>query len=243
MHPRRTSACHVRSWSHSLCASTCLVALPRPVAAADFVWIEGEQPTSVNVEAKREGWGNQQFLSEGHWLSLSLDSQQVEKDVPAEGVLIQYAFAVDQTRRLRHLETDRVRIRSLPVRLAHRCRIVDARRAGSADDRLDGNRASGARSPGCSWASSRSPRARTCSRSACRRPRTTRAKPTGFCTPAMPSACMPVRSTRTPSSSPMRRGATSGTKRRSRPSSSCRTLPSAAASDRSAQWSVGSLSA
>ncbi len=52
-------------------------------------------PTSVNVEVKREGWGNQQFLSEGHWLSLSLDSQQVEKDVPAEGVLFQYAFAAE----------------------------------------------------------------------------------------------------------------------------------------------------
>ena len=61
------------------------------------MWIEGEQPTSVNVEVKREGWGNQQFLSDGHWLSLSLDSQQVEKDVPAEGVLIKYAFRVDQT--------------------------------------------------------------------------------------------------------------------------------------------------
>ncbi|MHB8969363.1 MAG: glycosyl hydrolase 2 galactose-binding domain-containing protein [Pirellulaceae bacterium] len=73
-----------------------LVLQPRMSTAADFVWIEGEQPTSVNVEVKREGWGNQQFLSNEHWLSLSLDSQQVEKDVPAEGVLIQYAFNMDQ---------------------------------------------------------------------------------------------------------------------------------------------------
>ncbi|MHB8863973.1 MAG: glycoside hydrolase family 2 TIM barrel-domain containing protein [Pirellulaceae bacterium] len=74
----------------------CLITVSRSSAAGDFVWIEGEQPTSVNVETNRVGWGNQQFLSDGHWLSLSFDNQQVEKDVPAEGVLIKYAFGIKQ---------------------------------------------------------------------------------------------------------------------------------------------------
>ena len=63
MHPRRPLRVTCTLFTLAVCLN-CLVALPRPVAAADFVWIEGEQPTSVNVEVKREGWGNQQFLSD-----------------------------------------------------------------------------------------------------------------------------------------------------------------------------------
>jgi hypothetical protein len=71
------------------------VAAAQRGTAADFVWIEGEQPTEINVELKAAGWGNQQFLSDEKWLSVNFEAAQVDKDVPADGVLIKYALAID----------------------------------------------------------------------------------------------------------------------------------------------------
>jgi len=59
-----------------------------------FVWLEGEQPTATNVEAKLSGWGNAQFLSDGKWLSLSIDAGKVDADVPGDGVLLKYALTI-----------------------------------------------------------------------------------------------------------------------------------------------------
>ncbi len=65
-----------------------------PVMGAEWVWLEGEKPTSINVKANMSGWGKKEFLSEEKWLHLSIDAAKVESEVPAEGVLIAYEFAV-----------------------------------------------------------------------------------------------------------------------------------------------------
>jgi hypothetical protein len=68
-----------------------------PVAAAepsDFVWLEAEKPQAVNIKPNLSGWGRPEFLSEGRWLSVSIDAEKIESDVPAEGVLLGYGFAV-----------------------------------------------------------------------------------------------------------------------------------------------------
>ena len=61
-------------------------------AAAGFVWLEGEKPTQVNYEPKPEGVGHPEFLSEKAWLKVAIDGGQVEREAPAEGVLLDYAF-------------------------------------------------------------------------------------------------------------------------------------------------------
>lgn len=59
--------------------------------AADFVWMEGEKPSSANFPVKSAGWGNKQYLSEEAWLHLAVD-KDIEKTIPPGGVLIAYQF-------------------------------------------------------------------------------------------------------------------------------------------------------
>jgi beta-galactosidase len=62
-----------------------------PAVAADFVWLEGESAqTTFNVN--RAGWGRPQFLSASNWLHVSVDEGKVEKEVPADGILLNYDF-------------------------------------------------------------------------------------------------------------------------------------------------------
>jgi hypothetical protein len=64
-----------------------------PAAAAlDFVWLEGEQPSRVNVPQRSDGVGRPEFLSERGWFRIAIESNQVEREAPAEGVLVDYAF-------------------------------------------------------------------------------------------------------------------------------------------------------
>lgn len=60
--------------------------------AAEFAWLEAEDTSSINVKPSVVGWGHTEFLSGGKWLHLSIDAEQVTKTVPAEGVLLKYAF-------------------------------------------------------------------------------------------------------------------------------------------------------
>jgi beta-galactosidase len=66
--------------------------LPAPAAAAPFVWLEGEKPTRINYQPNPEGVGNPHFLSGTNWLKISLEADKLEKEAPAEGVLVDYAF-------------------------------------------------------------------------------------------------------------------------------------------------------
>jgi hypothetical protein len=67
------------------------------IGAAPFVWLEGEKPARGNLQLKQEGVGNPHFLSERTWLKVAIEADQVEKEAPAEGVLLDYAFETATT--------------------------------------------------------------------------------------------------------------------------------------------------
>jgi hypothetical protein len=60
----------------------------------DTIWLEGEAPIATNVKPNLAGWGNKQFLSSEKWLHLSIDADKVDKELPAEGALLRYDFAI-----------------------------------------------------------------------------------------------------------------------------------------------------
>lgn len=64
--------------------------------AADFVWIEGEAPSSTSLKFKAEGAAHEDWLSGGRWLMASIEAGNVEKDVPANGGLLAYQFEVEK---------------------------------------------------------------------------------------------------------------------------------------------------
>ncbi len=81
------------------CVGACFMAimttslsLSAQAATPDFLWLEGEQPASINLTTKPEGTGNPHFLSASNWLKVSIEADKVEKEAPAEGVLVAYAF-------------------------------------------------------------------------------------------------------------------------------------------------------
>ncbi|MEI6166259.1 MAG: glycoside hydrolase family 2 TIM barrel-domain containing protein [bacterium] len=62
--------------------------------AGGFVWLEGEAGKSnVAVQSGETGIG---ILSGGQWLQYSVEEGKIEKDIPAEGILIQYPFSITQ---------------------------------------------------------------------------------------------------------------------------------------------------
>ena len=71
-----------------------LVFGPARLLAQEYVWIEGEKPSSINFKANLSGWGNKQFLSQEKWLQIAVDQGKVEKEVPAEGILVKYVFTL-----------------------------------------------------------------------------------------------------------------------------------------------------
>lgn len=65
--------------------------LAAQAAAPAFVWLEGESArTTFKVDIG--GWGRPQFLSGSNWLHVSVEEGRVEKDVPEEGILLEYVF-------------------------------------------------------------------------------------------------------------------------------------------------------
>ncbi len=62
--------------------------------AGEYVWLEGEKPASINVKPTIGDWGKPQFLSGAQWLQVAVEADKVDKDVPAEGVLMRYDFAI-----------------------------------------------------------------------------------------------------------------------------------------------------
>jgi len=76
----------------TVAALLCGWILAGAAASQDFVWLEGEKPTATNLQPNLSGWGHKEFLSEEKWLHVSLDAGKVEKELPAEGGLLEYAF-------------------------------------------------------------------------------------------------------------------------------------------------------
>jgi len=60
------------------------------------VWIEGETPTSINVEPQISAWGHVEFFSGEKWLQVQCDAEKVEKEFPEEGALLAYDFQIGQ---------------------------------------------------------------------------------------------------------------------------------------------------
>lgn len=77
-----------------LCRPALCLLVAAALRAADYVWLEGEKPTSTNVEANLKGWGNTQFLSEGNWLCYMVKDADAEKAVPKDGALFTYDFEI-----------------------------------------------------------------------------------------------------------------------------------------------------
>lgn len=67
-----------------------------PAQAADFVWIEGEQPTTANLKPDVNASGRPQLVSEGRWLTVHMDPGEIEKQLPAGGAMLSYAFNVEK---------------------------------------------------------------------------------------------------------------------------------------------------
>lgn len=65
---------------------------PSPQAGGDTVWIEGEKPSQANVRFSVAGWGHKEFLSQQAWLQLSVDGENVDRDVPPDGAVFGYDF-------------------------------------------------------------------------------------------------------------------------------------------------------
>ena len=63
-------------------------------AAQDYVWVEGEQPTSANVKWTNASSSHPDWLSGGHWLQVTMNESKVEKELPAQGALLDYTLAV-----------------------------------------------------------------------------------------------------------------------------------------------------
>ena len=71
-----------------------------PAFAAGGIWIEGEKPASTeagSVTPSVENMGRPAYLSGGSWLKISVDPGDVEKSVPAGGVLLTYTFTASET--------------------------------------------------------------------------------------------------------------------------------------------------
>jgi beta-galactosidase len=65
--------------------------------AADYVWLEGEKPSSKNYPCRTAGVERSQFLSGNAWLVADLDAGKVQKECPREGILLGYDFTTPST--------------------------------------------------------------------------------------------------------------------------------------------------
>ncbi len=60
------------------------------------IWIEAENSATINVKSsdklkiQTSGWGNKQFLSGESWFQISAEENDVEANVPDEGILLSY---------------------------------------------------------------------------------------------------------------------------------------------------------
>jgi hypothetical protein len=74
-------------------AFTTLLALGTVAPAADFVWMEGEQPSWSNYHGyDLTNWAGHAYLSEGKWLRVQVAAGDTAKLVPKEGILLAYDF-------------------------------------------------------------------------------------------------------------------------------------------------------
>ncbi len=60
---------------------------------ADFVWMEGEKPSTSNYEKYDvTNWAGHAYLSEGKWLRIQIPAGVAGKVVPTGGIILGYDF-------------------------------------------------------------------------------------------------------------------------------------------------------
>jgi beta-galactosidase len=67
-------------------------------ATPAFVWLESES-AKTSFKASIGDWGRPQFLSAGNWIHISVDEDKVEKEVPEQGIVLEYSFQGPKTAR------------------------------------------------------------------------------------------------------------------------------------------------
>ena len=85
-------------WSNGMrrmltCFAALMVFCVIGVSAQDYVWLEGENPDSVNAELSYAGWGNTEYLSEGNWISAKMELGKGET-IPEKGIIMSYDFEI-----------------------------------------------------------------------------------------------------------------------------------------------------
>jgi beta-galactosidase len=67
-------------------------------ATPALVWLESEL-AKTSFKASIGDWGRPQFLSAGNWIHISVDEDKVEKEVPDQGIVLEYNFQGSKTTR------------------------------------------------------------------------------------------------------------------------------------------------
>lgn len=62
--------------------------------ATNDCWFEAEYPKTINFNAKPEGAARPHFLSGQQWLRISVEKDHVEKEVPDQGILLDYDLEI-----------------------------------------------------------------------------------------------------------------------------------------------------
>ena len=102
-----------------------------------FVWLEGEQPTTKNIEIKAEAFGRTELLAGGKWLKLQVEQQDLAKKLPKEGALLGYQFQVSAAGNYEVWSPHRLRGRPLALRVADRPGRMAAGQAVRSEHRPD----------------------------------------------------------------------------------------------------------
>jgi beta-galactosidase len=94
MNPNRVSPlkCLLALWALAGLCFCARAALPA------YVWLEGES-ARTSFKAAIGDWGRPRFLSGGNWLHISVEEDKIEKEVPDQGILLEYPFQSPKTAR------------------------------------------------------------------------------------------------------------------------------------------------
>lgn len=76
-----------------LCSPSLSLLSASSALGADFVWLEGESG-KASGPARTGGWGRPHLLSGQKWLHVQVEEANVEKEAPAEGIVIEYPFTI-----------------------------------------------------------------------------------------------------------------------------------------------------
>ena len=62
------------------------------LAAQEYVWLEGDSPTTATAKFETSGRGHAEYLSGGTWLPGSIEPKDLEANTSAQGAVLSYDF-------------------------------------------------------------------------------------------------------------------------------------------------------